>query len=109
MARRGGASVHHHPGGRRPAARRPGRHHRRRSGLQRRRPDRPAGRAKSAYRDIVLLNAAAAFLVADKVETLREGVELAGAVLDDGRAARPPWPAWSPPPTAPAPAEVTSA
>ncbi|PLR26665.1 anthranilate phosphoribosyltransferase [Caulobacter zeae] len=39
-----------------------------------------------AYRDIVLLNAAAAFLVADKVETLREGVELAGAVLDDGRA-----------------------
>ena len=39
------------------------------------------------YRDIVMLNAAAAFLVADKVETLREGVELAGAVLDDGRAA----------------------
>lgn len=39
-----------------------------------------------AYRDIVLLNAAAAFLVADKVETLREGVELAAAVLDDGRA-----------------------
>jgi anthranilate phosphoribosyltransferase len=38
------------------------------------------------YRDIVMLNAAAAFLVADKVETLREGVELAGAVLDDGRA-----------------------
>jgi anthranilate phosphoribosyltransferase len=41
---------------------------------------------KSAYRDIVMLNAAAAFLVADKVETLREGLELAGAVLDDGRA-----------------------
>ena len=41
---------------------------------------------RSAYRDIVMLNAAAAFLVADKVETLREGVELAGAVLDDGRA-----------------------
>jgi anthranilate phosphoribosyltransferase len=41
---------------------------------------------KGAYRDIVMLNAAAAFLVADKVETLREGVELAGAVLDDGRA-----------------------
>jgi anthranilate phosphoribosyltransferase len=39
------------------------------------------------YRDIVLLNAAAAFLVADKVETLREGVELAAAVIDDGRAA----------------------
>ncbi|MDO8296000.1 MAG: anthranilate phosphoribosyltransferase [Caulobacter sp.] len=39
-----------------------------------------------AYRDIVLLNTAAAFLVADRVETLREGVELAGAVIDDGRA-----------------------
>ena len=39
-----------------------------------------------AYRDIVLLNAAAAFLVGDKVETLREGVELAGQVIDDGRA-----------------------
>ena len=38
------------------------------------------------YRDIVLLNAAAAFLVGEKVETLREGVELAGQVLDDGRA-----------------------
>ena len=38
------------------------------------------------YRDIVLLNAAAAFLVGDKVETLREGVELAGEVIDDGRA-----------------------
>ncbi len=38
------------------------------------------------YRDIVLLNAAAAFLVADRVETLREGVELAGQVIDDGRA-----------------------
>jgi anthranilate phosphoribosyltransferase len=38
------------------------------------------------YRDIVLLNTAAAFLVADRVETLREGVELAGEVIDDGRA-----------------------
>ena len=46
------------------------------------------GGAKGAYRDIVLLNAAAAFLVADKVETLREGVELAAQVIDDGRAAR---------------------
>ena len=43
--------------------------------------------AKGPYRDIVLLNAAGAFLVADKVETLREGVELAGQVIDDGRAA----------------------
>ncbi|MFC3070021.1 anthranilate phosphoribosyltransferase [Phenylobacterium soli] len=43
--------------------------------------------AKGPYRDIVLLNAAAAFLVGDKVETLREGVELAGQAIDDGRAA----------------------
>ena len=43
---------------------------------------------KSAYRDIVLLNAAAAFLVADRVETLREGIELGEAVIDDGRARR---------------------
>jgi anthranilate phosphoribosyltransferase len=41
---------------------------------------------KGPYRDIVALNAAAAFLVGDKVETLREGVELAAAVIDDGRA-----------------------
>jgi anthranilate phosphoribosyltransferase len=39
-----------------------------------------------AYRDIVLLNAAAAFLVGEKVETLRDGVALAGQVIDDGRA-----------------------
>jgi anthranilate phosphoribosyltransferase len=39
-----------------------------------------------AYRDIVLLNSAAAFLVGEKVETLREGVDLAAAVIDDGRA-----------------------
>ena len=41
---------------------------------------------KGAYRDIVLLNAAAAFLVADKVETLVEGIELAAEVIDEGRA-----------------------
>ena len=41
---------------------------------------------RGAYRDIVLLNAAAALLVADRVETLREGVTLAGEVIDDGRA-----------------------
>jgi len=39
-----------------------------------------------AYRDIVLLNAAAVFLVGEKVETLREGVDLAASVIDDGRA-----------------------
>jgi anthranilate phosphoribosyltransferase len=44
------------------------------------------GGAKGPYRDVVLINTAAAFLVAEKVETLREGVELAGRVIDDGRA-----------------------
>lgn len=39
-----------------------------------------------AYRDVVLLNAAAAFLVGEKVETLREGVDLAARVIDEGRA-----------------------
>jgi anthranilate phosphoribosyltransferase len=38
------------------------------------------------YRDVVLLNAAAAFLVADAVETLREGVDRAAASLDTGKA-----------------------
>jgi anthranilate phosphoribosyltransferase len=41
---------------------------------------------RDAYRDVVALNAAAAFLVAEKVETLREGVELAEQVIDGGRA-----------------------
>lgn len=41
---------------------------------------------KGPYRDIVLLNAAAAFLVADKVETLVEGIALAADVIDKGRA-----------------------
>jgi anthranilate phosphoribosyltransferase len=38
------------------------------------------------YRDIVLLNAAAAFLVGDKVETLKEGLAMGAEVIDDGRA-----------------------
>ncbi len=41
-----------------------------------------------AYRDIVLLNAAAAFLVGDKVETLRDGIALAAEVIDKGLAKR---------------------
>ncbi len=41
---------------------------------------------RGPYRDVVLLNAAAAFLVAETVETLREGVDLAARVIDDGRA-----------------------
>ncbi len=46
------------------------------------------GGASGAYRDVVLLNAAAAFLVADRAETLREGVDLAAAAIDGGAAAR---------------------
>jgi anthranilate phosphoribosyltransferase len=41
-----------------------------------------------AYRDIVLLNAAAALVVADRATDLAEGAALAAAVIDDGRAAR---------------------
>jgi anthranilate phosphoribosyltransferase len=41
---------------------------------------------KGAYRDIVLLNAAAALLVAERAETLKEGVALAAAAIDEGHA-----------------------
>lgn len=43
--------------------------------------------APGPVRDIVCLNAAAALVVADLADDLAVGVELAGAVLDDGRAA----------------------
>ena len=43
--------------------------------------------APGAYRDVVLLNAAAALIVGDRAGDLREGAELAAAVIDDGRAA----------------------
>lgn len=41
---------------------------------------------RSAYRDVVLLNAAAALMVADKVKSLPEGVALAARAVDEGRA-----------------------
>jgi anthranilate phosphoribosyltransferase len=37
-------------------------------------------------REVVLLNAAAALVVAGKAASLREGVRLAAAAIDDGRA-----------------------
>jgi anthranilate phosphoribosyltransferase len=43
---------------------------------------------KGAARDIVLLNAAAALLIAGRVSTIAEGVPLAAAALDNGEAAR---------------------
>ena len=45
------------------------------------------GGATGPIRDIVTLNGAAALLVGDRVTDLGEGIELARAVLDDGRAA----------------------
>jgi anthranilate phosphoribosyltransferase len=44
------------------------------------------GGEASAYRDAVLLNAAAALVVADKAATLPEGVEMARASIDSGAA-----------------------
>ncbi|WP_416900339.1 MAG: anthranilate phosphoribosyltransferase [Minwuia sp.] len=44
--------------------------------------------AKNAFRDIVLLNAAAGLIVADRAADLKEGAEMAAAVLDNGAAAR---------------------
>jgi anthranilate phosphoribosyltransferase len=42
--------------------------------------------ARGPRRDVVLLNAAAALVVAGKAGGLREGVALAAAAIDDGRA-----------------------
>jgi anthranilate phosphoribosyltransferase len=42
---------------------------------------------EGAYRDIVLLNAAAALIVAGRVETLADGVEMAAHSIASGRAA----------------------
>ncbi len=40
----------------------------------------------SAYRDIVLLNSAAALIVADRVADLKSGAELAADIIDSGKA-----------------------
>ena len=42
--------------------------------------------APGAYRDVVLLNAAAALIVAGRAETLREGAAIAARAIDDGAA-----------------------
>jgi anthranilate phosphoribosyltransferase len=44
------------------------------------------GGLRGSFRDIVLLNAAAALLVAGKAKTLREGVALAAESIDSGKA-----------------------
>jgi anthranilate phosphoribosyltransferase len=45
------------------------------------------GGAAGPRRDVVLLNAAAALVVADRARDLSAGVALAAAAIDDGRAA----------------------
>jgi anthranilate phosphoribosyltransferase len=42
---------------------------------------------KDAYRDVVLMNAAAAFIVAGRADTLKLGADLASREIDSGRAA----------------------
>ena len=42
--------------------------------------------AKTAYRDAVLLNAAAALVVADKADDLKSGAEMAAESIDSGAA-----------------------
>ncbi|MCW5722652.1 MAG: anthranilate phosphoribosyltransferase [Devosia sp.] len=42
--------------------------------------------ATGAYRDIVLLNAAAALIVADKADNLKDGAQMAAAAIDSGAA-----------------------
>ena len=44
------------------------------------------GGLKGPFRDIVLLNAAAALLVAGKAQSLRDGVALAAESIDSGEA-----------------------
>src|SRR3546814_14878571 len=42
--------------------------------------------APGAFRDIVLMNAAAALVIADRAKDLREGVAMAAAAIDGGKA-----------------------
>ena len=44
------------------------------------------GGAQGPQRDVVLMNAAAALVAGDRVKTLKEGIALAGKVVDEGRA-----------------------
>ena len=44
--------------------------------------------AKGPTRDVVVLNAAAALLIAERVRTLRDGIVLAAGVIDSGKASR---------------------
>jgi anthranilate phosphoribosyltransferase len=46
------------------------------------------GSERGAPRDMTLMSAAAALLVADKVKSLAEGVRLAASTIDEGHAQR---------------------
>jgi len=46
------------------------------------------GKERGPKRDVVVLNAAGAFVVAEKVPNLREGVEYAQKIIDEGKAAK---------------------
>ncbi len=45
------------------------------------------GKERGPKRDLVVLNAAGSFVVADKARTLQEGVQMAKEIIDSGRAA----------------------
>jgi len=47
-----------------------------------------SGTLRGAHRDVVVLNAAAAFVIAERAETLQEGCERANEAIDSGRALR---------------------
>ena len=46
------------------------------------------GTERGPARDMTLVNAAAALIVADAVESIEQGMDLAAETIDDGRAAR---------------------
>lgn len=46
------------------------------------------GKERGPKRDVVVLNAAGAFVVAEKVPNLKEGVEYAQKIIDEGKAAK---------------------
>jgi len=47
-----------------------------------------SGALRGAHRDVVVLNAAAAFVIAERAETLQEGCERANEAIDSGLALR---------------------
>ena len=46
-----------------------------------------SGKEEGAKRDVVLLNAAAVIFAADEAASIKEGFEIAKAILEEGKAA----------------------